>query len=278
MRPALEADEEGGRLLHNVREIEERARTRGAALESTSAELTGRLAEFDAEIAAVEKVVAVESAKVGGLAAEVARVDDLLSRAEAKQKRVDIEIRSAQQAARAAAGPEARVAPPEFAEKITALGVERDARVAEVARARADVDEARKPLTQQERVVAEHERKITDLRKKRRAVEDSYGRQLSVRNEGVAEVEKERRVAMVDVARRLLAGSRLPIDPGARASVEEADKAKRKALVEVEMHVRGLDAYDRAGLKNGLIVIAGGVALILALLAALASMTTSAPA
>lgn len=276
-RPALEASDDGARLLAPIRDIEQRARSRGEALESTSAEFAAKVAEIDREIVAAEQACTVESEKAAELAAVVERAEGELSRAEGKQKRVDIEIRAAQQAARAAAGPDATVAPPEHAEKLSALAAEREARVAEVARARGVVDEAKKPLVEQQRVVAGHERRIAEVRKKRKALEEVYQRQMAVRSEGLSEVEKERRAAMADIARRLLAHSRAPIDEGARAAVLSADEARKKANVELEKHVRALDAYDKKRLKEGIAIVGGAFALFLLLLVVLAAMVHGDP-
>lgn len=276
-RPALEAHEDGARLLAPIGEIEARARARGEALESTSAECAAKVAEVDREIGALDGTRFVEATKRAELAAVAEREAAELSRAEAKQKRVEIEIRATQQAARAAAGPDATVAPPPFAAKLSALAEERDARAAEVARARGQLDAANGPLAEQQRVVAGYERRITDLRKGRKALEESYRRQMSVRSEGLSEVEKERRAAMVEVARRLLSYSRIPVDEGARAAVGSADEAIGRGEAQLEKHLRALDAYDKRRLKEGLAIAGAGLALLLVVLALLGGMVRGEP-
>lgn len=276
-RPMLASHDDGARLLAPIGEIEDRARARGEALESTSAEFEAKVAGLDREIGALDEARTAEMAKQAKLAEVVERAADELSRAEAKQRRVDIEIRATQQAARAAAGPDATVAPPEFAVKLSALAEERDARVAEVARARALLDEANGPFAEQQRVVVGYERRLADLRKSRKVLEEGYERQISVRSEGLSEVEKERRDAIADVARRLLANSRVPLDEKGRAAVAAADEAKRRGDEQLDKHLRALDAFDKKRFKEGAAIVACGVALLLLVLLLLGGMVRGEP-
>lgn len=276
-RPALEAHPDGGRWLSPIVEIEDRARARGDALESTSSEFSAKVAEIDREIAVAEEACAVEATKLEPLAEELERRQSELSRAEAMLKRIDIEIRAAKQAARAAAGPDATVAPPEHAQKLGALAAERDARNEDAVRAKGDFEEVRRPYSAQERAIAERRRHIDELRKRRRSLEETYGRQLSIRSEGVAEAEREKSQVSVDIGKRLLSEAPVPVEASARAAAEAAHRALVASRKELEKHVRAMDAFERDHLKRGLVIIGAGAALVLLLVLWLALRGDSPP-
>ncbi len=262
IRPALEAHPDGARWLGPITEIEERARARGIALESTSSEFATKVAEIDREIAAAEEAYDVEAAKLEPITEELERRKTELSRAEAMLKRMDIEIRAAQQAAMAAAGPDAKIAPPEHARKLAALAEERTLRAEDVKRAKAEVDEVRKPHQAQEKKLGERRRQITELRKQRRSLEDSYSRQLSIRGEGVAEAEREKREIMIEIGKRLLAESPVPLDENSRKATEAAQGAYLSTRRELEKHKLARDLYEREPYKRGWMVLGAGFALL----------------
>lgn len=262
IRPALEAHPDGARWLAPIAEIEERARARGDALETTSSEFAGKVAEIDREIAVAEEAYDVEVTKLEPITAELERRKSELSRAEAMLKRMDIEIRAAQQAAMAAAGPDATVAPPEHARKLAALSEERSLRAEDVARAKADLDEVRRPHQAQEKKLGDKRRQIADLRKRRRSLEDTYSRQLSVRGQGVVEAEREKREITIEIGKRLLVESPVPIDEGARKGAEVAQKALLTTRGELEKHTLACDLYEREPFKRGWMVLGAGLLLL----------------
>lgn len=265
LRPSLEAHPDGGRWLAPIFEIEAQARARGEALESTSSEFSTKAGEIDKEIAVIEEACEIEAQKLEPLTEELDRRKAELSRAEAMLKRIDIEIRAAKQAARAAAGPEATVAPPEHAEKIASLSHERELRAKDVAQAKSEVDEVRRPHQAQERVIADRRKQIADLRKARKSLEESYRRQLSVRSEGVAEAERERREMSIEIGKRLLEESPLPLHDASRKATEAAREALFSVRKELAKYERAILAFEREHLKRGLTLIGVAAALFLAL-------------
>lgn len=265
IRPALSAHPDGQRWLGPLFETEERARVRNKALESTSTEFAAKVAEIDREIATAEEAYDREVAALEPITEELERRKSELSRAEAMLKRIDIEIRAAQQAAIAAAGPNATVAPPEHAQRLATLNEERRLRAEDVAKARADVDEVRRPHQAQEKKIGEKRRQIADLRKRRKNLEEAYERQLSVRGQGIAEAEREVREITLELAKRLLVESPVPIDVKSRGAVEAAYQALISTRQEVEKHVMARDLYEREPYQRGWTVIGAGVLLLVLL-------------
>lgn len=264
LRPALERHPDGGRWLAPIYDIESRARARGEALESTSQEFSAKVGEIDREIALIEEAQIVERKKLEPLTEEFSRRKDEHERSEAMLKRIDIEIRAAQQAARAAAGPDAKVAPPEHASRLAALAMEREARSEDVVRTKGELDEVRRPYQAQERVIAENLKEIEGLRKRRRSLEESYARQLSVRSEGVADAARERREMSIEMGQRLLEESPVPLDASAKSAVEKASVVAAEARRKLERYVQASEAFEREPLRRGLILLGTGLALIVA--------------
>lgn len=264
VRPALEVHADGARWLGPIFEIEAQARARGEALESTSSEFSAKVSEIDKEIAVAEEACEVEVRKLEPITEELERRKSELARAEAMLKRVDIEIRAAQQAARAAAGPEATVAPPEHAQKLASLASEREVRAEDIARAKAEVEEVRRPHQAQERAIDTRRKHVAELRRSRKSLEESYRRQLSVRSEGVAEAERERRELSIEIGKRLLHESPVPIDGAPRRATQAAHEALFAVQKELAKYERAAEAFEREHLKRGLSVIGVAAALFVA--------------
>lgn len=263
LRPALEEHPSGGRWFAPIYELELRARARGEALESVSAEFSAKVAEVDREIATGEEACEAELTKLAPLTEELERRKAEHGRAEAMLKRVEIEIRAAQQAARAAAGPDAKVAPPEHALKIQDLSKVREARAADVARTKAELDEVLKPHQARERLISDRRRQIAELRRGRKSLEEAYGRQLSVRTEGVAEAERERREMTVEIGARLLEDSPIAIEPAVRERVQRARGSFEAVVGELRKYQEAREAFDRGANGRGrAIIVSAGVLLL----------------
>lgn len=277
LRVKLEADPNWLGLLAPVKAVEERAASRGEALQSASADLRARLDAIDAEASGVEgeiergKVVEAELSEV------VAGVADQLERVEGRVRRTDIEIRAAQTAARAASGPEATTMPPEHAARLATLSAERAERQAEVDRAAAALREARQPLDAQARLLASLDRKRIDLARKRKQTEDQYSRQISVRSEGVAVAHRERRDALAALAATLLSKRVDEVPSEVRARLDASRVAAAHARVLADTYAAAIGAFDREAFRRG--AIGAGVAALaaLALLAGLAAAVSTRP-
>jgi len=265
IRPALEAHPDGQRWLSPIYEMEERARVRGHALETTSSEFAAKVAGIDRAIGVVEEAYDREVTKLEPITEELDRRKSELARAEAMLKRIDIEIRAAQQAAAAAAGPDATVVPPEHAQKLAALDAERNLRAEDVARAKGELDEVRRPHQAQEKKIDEKRRQIADLRKRRKNLEESYEKQLSLRGKGVAEAEREMRAITVEIGKRLFVESPVPIDEAAKKAADAAEKAFLAARREVAKNKLARDLYEPEQVRRGWRVIATGILLLVLL-------------
>ena len=122
-----------------------------------------------------------------------------------------------------------------------------------------------RPSKRQTRL-AERQAKVADSRKRRKALDEVYARQLSVRAEGFAEAERELRAALMEVASRVLDNPRFGVEPEVRATVAEQKSLAKAAAREAQKHVLALDAYDVPIFKKGMIALAGAAAALVLLL------------
>ena len=113
---------------------------------------------------------------------------------------------------------------------------------------------------------------IRKLERQKSGAGDAHGKQLSERAAGVSEAEKQRRDAMAEVARAVLAARGSVAVPEATiAALRQHDATVEAAAVRLETHLRALDSYDRERVKQGVIVVLSvvGVELISILLKAM---------
>ncbi len=274
LRDVLERDRDAAGWMVSLRALEDRMAVRGQALAGASAELAGRVQAIDAEVAAADASAEGDQATAEKLEAVLTTATGQLERVEARLRRTDIELR----AALAAAAAGAAGGPPASSPQVVALEAERLARLADRDAARSEVLAARKPLDEHERAVASRRRAVDQLEKKRKAVEGSFARELSVRREGVAAAQRERRDALVEIAERAVQLRTLTIPPELLAAIDAARVAARAASHELDKHQQAIGAYDVEGFRRGAVVLGVAAAVVVVVLALLASMVTAQPA
>jgi hypothetical protein len=217
-------------------------------------EVKGQMGKLEAQRAAAESQVQAHTTRVD----EAERV---FQRADARKKRLYIEIRAIVEASE-----KARTAPPppqaarlaELERLVAEQRPEHEAAEAAFGVARA----ARKRAEEEVNQVA---RTIRDADRRARAQDDAYQKQLGTRSAGVSEVEAERARALADVGLAVLAARGRLVDvPAATLSPIELVDAKVAArALELEKHVRAMDAHDASALRAGIGILAGLVALLL---------------
>jgi hypothetical protein len=264
-------------LLEKLRSFDDLAQSRGASLQAASAQYAQEAAKIDAQIAEKE----TERARVEGTLSEAqveeSRCREIRTRGEAKVKRVDIEMRAANEAARSAAGPNATSIPPEHAARLQALQTERDARASELVSLVSAHEHALSLVSAREAAQRDLQRSIAGLRTERRRFEQSSTRQLEIRSAGVEEAERQRLASYAEVALELFA--RFPRDVSAddRARVEAAKQVARDRETAVELYRRAIDSADPDVVKKGIALLAGSAGLVVLIVVLVVAKLASSP-
>jgi len=266
LKSKLEGDRELGGYLAPLARIEETARERERALSERSAEYSATVARIDQQIAEQETVVAELKKAQQAAAAEHETRSQVLTRAQAQLKRAEIELRNAQQVARAAAGPEARTAPPEHADAILKAQQVAEQRRNELQEPKAAADQSQRALAEADARVDEVDRRIGSLRSERRKFEATFSREMGVRSEGLEQALAEKRAALISIGARLFDTNSpvIPADDYESFGKMRADLSQRH--LEVERLLRALDSADKNAVKKGWAVIGAGLAIVLILI------------
>ncbi len=272
LRPALEANDAFRRLLEPIREVERLAGDRHHALSEADAGYREQMARFDAELAQLRDTETKAKALSDETSARAGGTDNLLRRAEAKQQRVQIEIRGVMDVARQALGPAGGDVPPAQAAQLAELQARARALEPELAQARATHAAASKAQDQADADVRRVLGQIRQVERQKASAGSVLEKQLSVRAASVSEAEKQRRDALADVARAVLAarGAVAVPEPQLQA-LREHEKAVDALAIRLETHARALDSYERERVKQGVILVlsACGVVLLSILLKAM---------
>jgi hypothetical protein len=250
-------------LVERLAAVDHRTAERGAALETASQSYSASVAQIDARIGVLEAQRLTNESAVSDASAELDQRRQSQSRAEARCKRVDIELRAAHEAARTAAGPDAKFAPPEYGVRIRDLETERDVRATELRPLQHACGDAAEALRAREAELRETRRQIAKLRDERHGLEKTAARQIDLRTAGAGEAERERLVAYAEAGRELL---RVPgAVPLADATVaSDAQRLVDERSLTIEKTSRALTAYDAQATRRGSVVL--GAALVLTLL------------
>ena len=156
-------------------------------------------------------------------------------RADAKVKRIDIEIRN---------GASARAA-------------ERDAAAAEAAQKDARRAEAEGKLQDARRVALAAQAKVDAAQRERSDHDARFSRQSGTRNAGVDDAHGHLRAALVELGRAMLADPSLAAELGAaRDEVARLEASTRKHADEVALHDTALRAYDAPQVFLGIALVA----------------------
>ena len=261
LRPHVEGNPEFSSFAGTLGEAEKTKHTREAALADASSAFRERAAAIDAEIAAqdapragAEKVVE-EKTRLSEAA------EQLRAKHEARRKRVDIEVRAAAQTLER---PETLVHQREAARALIAAAQnEKTQRAAEEAQATKAAQAAEAQAAAARRSLAEVDERVAALRTRRKEVEKEFARQGQIRSQGIDAAGKEVRHALLEIGRRLATGSLAP--EGAevrRKAIREAEAQVKRLQLDLEKHLRALDAANDPEVRRGLIVL-GAVIFVL---------------
>jgi hypothetical protein len=273
MRPALENEPRVAELLAATRQLGDITGERGQALRALSEQYQGALAETEARRAQQQNLLGERQAAQRASAAELHAADESYRRAEARQKRLQIETRSAIDVARQkaqAAGLPPGTAQPEEVAKIHDLQQKAGALEPELLKLKAARDQAQSADVAAQSAVAAVERELLRLTHEQRSLDRQYGRQIDQRAAGLGEAEGELRSALADAGRAVLAmRGGVAVDATTLSAIAAADAEVTRLTRESELYLRALDACDPAAVQRGYTVAALACGAVLLMFVAL---------
>jgi hypothetical protein len=264
LRPALEANAAFRRLLEPIREVEQLAGERGAALSQADAGYREQMARFDAELLQLRESEAQAQALFTQKSQLADGSDNELRRAEAKHQRVQIEIRGVLDVARQALGPAGGDMSPAHTGKLAELEARLQAITPELAQAKGAHAAAQAAEEQAKSEVRRIQSQAQKVERQKVSARSSLEKQLSVRAASVSEAEKQRRDALAEVARAALAArGAVQVPEPLLQALRGHDKSVETLAIRLETHVRALDSYDRERVKQGVILVLSGFGVVL---------------
>jgi DNA repair exonuclease SbcCD ATPase subunit len=266
-RKHVEHNDEYAKLLQTLKAAEAGLRERDSALAAETDAHGQKTAGIDEQIGHVEAELAALRADEKTAVEHFERLDAVRQRADAKAKRIEIELR----AAIAKAGPPpSKSGLPRAADvglddpEVVAKTRERDARLAEVQQATPAVTEATKDLAACRKRVTSVQEKLLDLKNQRAAIEAQWKRRGAHHGAEVEKAEKAVRAAFAALGRACATDNSTfgPEWDEARKEIVALDKTAAARDEEVVLHAMALDAHDRATTQRGIVMVASIAALL----------------
>ncbi len=266
VRPAAEQVDAFKRLFAPLIELEQVARQRGQALSSVNAELGAHSATFDSELTQLTEQLSAQQALEQDAERACTERAQLAQRADAKLKRVHIEIRAVTHVAEQKLGPQGGQIPEAEATQLAQLRQREGAIQPEVAQTKAELEQAKLGLGQARArldTLRQNERLI--LRKKQ-ALGEHYQKEFKVRSAGLSESETEQRSALADLGRAVLAAhGSVPVPEPWLERVRGASERADQLIRRCETQRRALDAYDRSKVAQGVRLACTAIGIIVLL-------------
>jgi hypothetical protein len=262
LRPVVEGSPEFSTFAAPLASAEKTKQARESALQEASSEFRERAQVIDAEIGALDAPLVQARIEADEKAKASERAESLRTKHEARRKRVEIDLRSAQ----------AKVARPETPaeERATAQALivaaqsERETRAAEERIATQAAQEAEAAAAQARTAVAAVEAKIAAQRARRADLEKEFARQGAVRSQGIEAASREVKTALLEIGKRTAAGG--PTAEGAdmrRKAVADAEAGVKRIQLDMEKHLRALDAANAGSVRKGLVILGVAIAILL---------------
>jgi len=268
LRPAIEQNTDFRRFLAPVLEVEQRSAARGQALNSINAQLGAHNSELDDELARVEARIEAEQRTESDAQRQHDDCEANERRADAKLKRVQIEMRAVAQVAEQKIGPAGGSIPAAEAARLAELEQRAHAMEPELVALRAALERSKQALNEARTRLEALRQNKRQISRKKQALGGAYQKEIARRSEGVSEAEIEQRAALADLARALLIAREAVAIPDAwlervRALSERADALTTR----VEMFRRAIISYDARRARQGVQLACTAIGLMLALFA-----------
>jgi predicted nucleic acid-binding Zn-ribbon protein len=268
-RATIEGDARFEASLAAVRQLEQIAGERGAALSQTNQSLEDGRRELGTQLETAREQTEARHAIEKNAIEVVANAEQEANRAQAKQKRVLIEARAAARVAQqTAGGPDAPIAP-EHAVRIHDLETQAAAMQPEVTARQQELVAAQTELANIRREIAALATHVRRIQDQERALSRKFQGDLVKQSAGVSSAEKELRSALAAVGRALVE-ARDGVEPAALEAVAALERQVKETDESRALHLRALDVYDRDAVKRGVGLTVAAVALLVLGLFALA--------
>jgi hypothetical protein len=271
VRPELMHKEAYAKLLGPVISAENALRERDGELAAATEAHKRQTSGLDQRIAQHERELAVERAEEKALSDAFDRADAIRQRAEAKIKRIDIDLRAAVARANAGASvPGLKAADVSQSDpEVVARTAERQARVAELEQAMPAVTAASQPLTVQRKKVTAIEAKMLAVKNERAGLEAQFKKRGAAYGAEVAKAQKEVRIATAALGRAVALDEATfgAAWTEARAEIATLDKAVAARDDDVMLHVMALDVHDAKKVSTGITLVAAALVAFVCLLA-----------
>ncbi|HEY2370408.1 MAG TPA: hypothetical protein VGH87_28625, partial [Polyangiaceae bacterium] len=226
--------------LERVKQAEDLLRSRDGALAQSMDANKGVVAEIDARLGAAETELARARQDEAQAQAVREAAEQDFQRADAKVKRLEIEIRNG--AANKAA--------------------ERDALAQDAQQKGARRVEADKKLAEAKRVAAVAQAKADAVGNERAQQEAKFSRAAGTRNAGVDDAQRHLRAALVELGRAVVSDPSVAAELAhAKEEIARLDKHAQKSTSDVALHESAITAYDAPQVFVGMVLV--GVALLL---------------
>jgi hypothetical protein len=268
LRPTLEKTPAFRRFLGPLLELEQRATERGSALTAINTQLNRETGQCDAELAQIAGQLEVEQ----GLQRDAQRCcderEERAERADAKFKRVQIEIRAVTQVAEQKLGPQGGQIPDPEAAQLASLRQRAQAMQSEVTRARAEFEQAKQALAELHARRDTLRRSERQIARKKQALGGAYQKELSARADGVSETEIEQRALLAELGRAILAArATIEIPKSWLERVGRVSERADQLIVRAEMQRRAIVLYDHDRTRQGVRLACTAALLVLVLFA-----------
>jgi len=266
VRPAAEQIPEFRRFFGPLLELEQVAAQRGQALTSINAQLGAESEQLDAELAQLAGQIEAEQRLESAAQSQLDDREANAKRADAKLKRVQIEMRAVTQVAEQKLGPQGGTMPDAEAAQFAALEQRAQAMQPEVAQARAEFEQAKQALTQRRARIDALRQNERQISRKKQLLGGAYQQEVSLRSQGVSENEIAQRAALVELARAVLAArGRIELPEPWLERVRSVSDHADKLIMRAEMQRRAIHAYDAGRAGQGVRLACTAVGLLLVL-------------
>lgn len=263
LRPEIAADQLAARLLEPLREVEGRAGERSeafAAVEHEFEQKCGALDQRDIDLQVEQEGLRQHISKLDH---EAARVRERYQRAEVAFKRLHIELRSANEVIQRAAEGAAAAEPEAARRRAGELEAQIAAQTPQMHELKHELEMHERPLRDALHRMETLERERGSLSKERRALEEAFRKQTSVRARGLNEAHAEVVQALTEVGRQVLRNpGNLAVDEARLRPIKEHSERVYDAAVELELWARALFAFDQAAYRRGGQLIFGSIGLL----------------
>ncbi len=252
VRPAAEQNDQFKRFLTPLVELEQVASQRGQALSSINAQLNAQTGELDANLTQIAGQISAQEQVEQAASQQYDEREAAAKRADAKLKRVHIEMRAVTQVAEQKLGPQGGAIPEPEARQLHELKQRAQGLEPEVLQTRAELARAQSVLEQARAKLDALRHSDRQTSRRKHALGEHYQKEVQVRAAGVNESEAQQRKALADLGLAVLAAQGTIDVPEAWLEQVRAVSARAdQLLTRLELQHRAIDAYDRARVAQG---------------------------